>query len=123
MKLFTMSKSYCVSMTLAQFVKMEKIDDITGRGCGYIHDLIEKDPFPNGQEISKIEFNGHFGRNFFFTIDLGRKNDAPETGRVLPNEIFSNERLFDEAAFEVKRRLEVILKTNMKQLRAEAPSQ
>lgn len=116
MKIFTMSKSYCVSMTLAQFARMEMIDDLDeNKGC-YLHTLIEKDPFPNGQQISKIEFNGHFGKNFFFTIDLGHKTIAPETGRGL-----SIEGLYDEAAFEVKKRLEAILRTSMKQLRHEAP--
>lgn len=116
MKLFTMPKSYCVSMTLAQFDRMEKIDDLDkDKGC-YIHTLVEKDPFPNGQKISKIEFNGHFGKNFFFTIDLGHKARPPLTGINL-----IDEDLFDQAAFEVLRRLEGVLRTSVKQLRHEAP--
>lgn len=70
MKLSEQSRSYCIEMTIPQFKKLDRIE------FDEIRQALKDLP------VERLEYNGHFGAAFFFTVTAHNVFNASEAPRV-----------------------------------------
>lgn len=63
MEVTTIARSYCVEVTIEQFLAIEALDDAhEKKGVATLCDLL------GSMGAQQIEYNGHFGAAIFFTL-------------------------------------------------------
>jgi len=63
MEVVTIARSYCVELTLEQFLAIEALDDAhEAKNAATLYDLL------TAMGAQHVEYNGHFGAAIFFTL-------------------------------------------------------